>query len=106
MDIFRTIALRKIKEAMEEGEFDDLPLRGKRIDLTDLDHVPEADRMACRILKNANVLPEEVHLHKEILALRDALREHPEDDEERRRLVRALNEREACYNLLLERRRR
>ena len=104
MDIFRTIARRKIEEAMEEGEFDDLPLRGQRIDLGDLDHLPEEERLAGRVLKNANVLPEELQLRKEVRRLRDALRECT-DEERRQRLLRQLNAKEAGYNLLMERRR-
>ena len=42
-----------IKEAMERGEFDDLPGKGKPIDLTEYFETPEDVRMANSVLKNA-----------------------------------------------------
>lgn len=104
-DIFRKIAERKIEEAIEQGELDDLPLAGKPLRLDDLDGVPEELRSAFRVLKNANVLPEEVQLQQQMSELRSALRDCT-DEEERRRLVRLINEKEATYNLMLERVRR
>jgi hypothetical protein len=103
MDIFRKIAERKIKEAIEEGEFDDLPLKGQP--LTDhLEHVPEEHRSAFRILKNANVLPEEVQLKREMQEIREALAAPELDEEKRQELVRKLNSTESHYNLLMEHR--
>ncbi len=57
---FELIAERKIAEAAERGEFDDLPGRGKPLDLEDDALVPEDLRMAYRILKNAGYVPAEV----------------------------------------------
>ena len=106
MDIFRTIAERRIQEAIARGELDELPLAGRPIRLNDMDGVPEEDRLARRVLRNANVLPEEVQLHREIRALRQQLRSPDVAGEEQARLRRALIERESLYNLLLEQRRR
>jgi hypothetical protein len=50
------IAERKIKEAIERGEFDDLPGAGRPLDLDDLDpSLPEELRLAYRVLKNAGM---------------------------------------------------
>lgn len=50
------IAERKIEEAIERGEFDDLPGAGQPLDLDDLDpSLPEELRLAYRILKNAGI---------------------------------------------------
>lgn len=50
------IAERKIEEAIERGEFDDLPGAGHPLDLDDLDpSLPEELRLAYRILKNAGM---------------------------------------------------
>ena len=106
MDIFRTIAERRIQEAIARGELDALPLAAQPIRLNDMDGVPEEDRLAQRVLRNANVLPEEVQLHKEIRALRAKLRRPDIVEEQRARLRRTLLERESQYNLLLEQRRR
>lgn len=57
-----------IKESMERGEFEDLPGKGKPIDLTAYFDTPEEVRMAHSILKNAGMAPREVDLLKQILA--------------------------------------
>ena len=50
------LAERKIEEAIERGEFDDLPGAGQPLDLDDLDpSLPEELRLAYRILKNAGM---------------------------------------------------
>jgi Domain of unknown function (DUF1992) len=54
------IAERKIAEAIERGEFDDLPGAGQPLDLTEDPYVPEDQRMANRILRNAGYAPREV----------------------------------------------
>jgi hypothetical protein len=54
------IAERKIAEAIAQGEFDDLPGAGKPLDLDEDPLVPEEQRMANRILKNAGFAPREV----------------------------------------------
>jgi len=54
------IAERKIAEAAARGEFDGLPGAGKPLDLAEDPLVPEDQRMANRILKNAGFAPREV----------------------------------------------
>lgn len=85
-----TLAERKILEAMERGEFDNLPGAGKPLRVEDDSMVPGELRAAYRILKNAGFLPPEVELRKEILTLRDLLRT-VEDDGGRSRKIRELN---------------
>ena len=50
MDILAKIAEQRIREAMERGEFDNLPFHGKPINLDDLVGVPEHLRMGYKIL--------------------------------------------------------
>lgn len=91
MDILATIAERKILEAMERGEFDDLPGRGKPLVMEEeLAGVPAELRMAYKVLKNAGFVPPEVELRKEIVSLREMLN-GLEDDGERRRARRELD---------------
>jgi uncharacterized protein YutE (UPF0331/DUF86 family) len=104
MDIFRTIAERRIEEAIQRGELDHLPLAGQPIPDDDRG-IPDEERMAFRILKNAGVLPEELQLLKEVCELRARLARQTPDEAQRASLVRALNEKETQYHLLLERRR-
>ncbi|RPH57254.1 MAG: DUF1992 domain-containing protein, partial [Chloroflexi bacterium] len=55
-----------IREAMQRGEFDHLPKTGQPLNLDDYFNTPEDLRLAYSLLKNANFLPEEAALLKEI----------------------------------------
>jgi len=90
MDIFSKIAEQKIREAMENGEFEDLAGRGKPVALEDESWIPEDLRMSYKVLKNAGCLPPELELRKEILNLRELLNSL-DDDRERIRRIRELN---------------
>jgi hypothetical protein len=102
MDILARIAEQKIREAMERGEFDIPAYHGKPLTFDDLAGVPETLRMGYTILKNAGVLPPEMQLKKDILALQDLLRAC-EDTAERCRMERHLNEKLLRFNMLMER---
>jgi hypothetical protein len=90
MDVFAKIAEQKIREAMENGEFDNLAGRGKPLDLRDEAWVPEDLRMAYKIMKNAGCLPEELGLRREVLNLRELI-DTIDDNKERMRKIRELN---------------
>ena len=66
---------RQIREAMEEGKFDDLPLTGKPLPLED--ETFAGDRaMAFRVLRNAGAAPPWIEADKEVrelLAKREAI---------------------------------
>jgi len=81
---------RKIKEAQEKGEFDNLPGKGEPLKLDDDSHVPEDLRLAYKILKNADCLPPEIELQKEIRQMEDLLADIP-DEKERYRLIKKIN---------------
>lgn len=75
-------AEQQIQEAIDEGKFDNLPGSGKPIVFDDDPMTPPHLRLANRILKNANVLPEWIELQKQIeqdrrdlVALADKLHE-------------------------------
>ena len=76
------IAERRIEESLARGEFDDLPGKGKPLDLEDLSNVPEELRMAYKILKNAGCLSPELQERKDITRMLDLL-EACEDEKER-----------------------
>jgi hypothetical protein len=88
MSLFELIAERKIREAQQEGAFNDLPGAGKPLLLEDDSLVPEELRMAYKILRNASFLPPELELHKEILRLQDLLKEVTCEHERIRQLRR------------------
>jgi len=64
-----------IREAMDRGEFDNLPLRGQPIDLTSYFATPEELRMAYSVLKNAGVMPAEAQYLADIAQLQTDLRD-------------------------------
>jgi hypothetical protein len=83
------IAEQRILEAQRDGAFDNLPGKGKPLELEDLSWVPEDLRIGYHVLKNAHVLPPEVELLKDIHSLEDLLK-HVEDESERRSLAKSI----------------
>jgi hypothetical protein len=86
---FWRIAEERIKEAQRAGAFDNLPGKGKPLDLEDLSWVPEDLRIGYLVLKNAHVLPPEAQLLKDIHTIEDLLK-HVEDEGERRALAKSI----------------
>lgn len=70
IDVFQLIAERKIAEAMERGEFDHLPGKGRPLRFDDDDLGGPAERLARKILKNADLPPLEVSLRRELAELK------------------------------------
>lgn len=103
MSVFEKIAEQKIRIAMEKGEFDNLPNKGKPLPPDDLAKVPEELRMSYKILKNANIIPEEIQLRKDLLTLRNLL-EACDSDSQIEELTKKINEKQLRYNLLTEQR--
>ena len=60
------IAERHILQAMERGEFDDLPGTGRPLALEDDRLIPEHLRAGYRLLKNAGYLPPDVQALREV----------------------------------------
>ena len=104
MSLIEKIAEARIRDAMARGDFDDLPGKGKPLELEDLTGVPDDLRAGYLLLKNAGVLPEEMQLRKEMVTL-EALVDACADPEERTRLRKDLNWKMIRFQLLLERRR-
>ena len=70
---FEKIIESRIKKAQEEGAFEDLPGSGQPLCLDDDRHIPEDLRLAHKVLKNADCLPPQIQLRKEIRATEDLL---------------------------------
>ncbi len=87
---FDDIIEKRIQESLAKGEFDSLPGRGKPLQLEDDSHIPEDLRLAYKVLKNANCLPPEVELRKDILQMKDMLDAIP-DEKEKVRQIRRIN---------------
>jgi hypothetical protein len=90
MQTLDAIAERRIREAQERGEFDDLPGAGAPLELDDDALVPEDLRAAYRVLRNSGFLPPELETHREIREVEQLL-QRVEDDGERMRLVSRIN---------------
>ncbi len=91
-----------IREAMQRGEFDNLPKTGQPLNLDDYFNTPEDLRLAYSLLKNANFLPEEAALLKEIAELEEQIPQ-ASDPEKRKALQKEIETRRLKYNLLVER---
>lgn len=87
---FEKIIESRIKKAQEQGAFDNLPGSGRPLRLEDDRHIPEDLRLAHKILKNADCLPPEVHLRKEI-ATTENLLSGMTDTSNKYRVVKKLN---------------
>lgn len=90
MDFFGRIAENRIQEAIEDGLFDDLIGKGQPLHLEDESQIPPELRMAYKILKNADCLPPELEVRKEILTLQDLVA-GLEDEAEKLKQLRRLN---------------
>lgn len=86
---FQRLAEQRILEAQRKGEFDDLPGKGKPLELEDLSWVPDELRIGYMVLKNAHILPPEAELLKDIHTLEDLLK-HVEDEGQRKSLAKSL----------------
>ena len=102
---FSRIAENRIREAMAQGEFDNLPGAGQPLSLEDYFSTPEDLRMAYSVLKNANCRPLEVELLNEIARLQQAVTAAA-DAASRESLERQLADRRTELAILLERRQR
>jgi len=101
---FSRIAENRIREAMAQGEFDNLPGAGEPLNLEEYFSVPEDLRMAYSVLKSANYRPLEVELLNEVARLEQAIA--AADDAARGPLQRELAHRRTELAILLERQQR
>jgi Domain of unknown function (DUF1992) len=113
---FERIVEAMIKEAMERGEFDNLPGKGKPIDLTEYFETPEEVRLANSVLKSAGMTPREVDLLKEIAKLKQVLRavlnekkkwrKAPWRQERSQEITKQIQQKQVEFSLMMERQNR
>ena len=89
ISFLHNVAEQRILEAQRAGAFDNLPGKGKPLELEDLSWVPEDLRISYHVLKNAHVLPPEVELLKDVHILEDLMK-HVEDEGERHALAKSI----------------
>lgn len=93
----------QVRRAIEAGEFDNLPGKGKPIDLRPYFETPEDLRMAYSVLKSNNFVPEEVELLREISAAKAQLKSS-RDEQQKNRLTREITDKTLTFRMLIEKR--
>lgn len=86
--MFDRLVEQRIREAQENGAFDDLPGAGAPLELDNDALVPEELRVAYRLLKNAGFVPPELEAHREIRQLEELLQTMTDCDQRGRLLAR------------------
>lgn len=102
---FDKIVEALIKEAQERGEFDNLPGKGKPIDLTEYFEAPEEIRVAQSVLKNAGMMSPEVQLLKEIAELRQVLAAIV-NETKKEEIQKQIQQKQIEFSLMMERQRK
>lgn len=99
--MFDRLVEKKIREALEAGEFDGLEGAGRPVNLDAYFSTPEELRAGYAVLKNAGVVPEEARLLGEINGLKERLAAC-RDAAERERLRQSVADLTLKYDLLVE----
>ena len=99
---FERIADRKIQEAIDAGEFENLSNFGEKLDLDSYFALPAHLRMAYSVVKNANCVPQEVEMLNDVARL-EAQIANAELPEVRRRLQGQLENARLRLNVALDR---
>ncbi|WP_106498232.1 J-domain-containing protein [Lentibacillus sp. Marseille-P4043] len=84
-----------IRQAEKDGQFDDLPGKGKPLKL-DNNYFSSTYKQFNKTLKDNHVLPKWVELSKEIDALKEKL--NKEEGKQSRKLVKEINKKIKAYN--------
>jgi hypothetical protein len=87
---FEKIVEERILIAQRKGDFDNLEGAGKPLNLDELSGVPEELKLSYKILKNADCLPPEIEIKKEICKTEDLLA-GMEDTAEKYKVMKKLN---------------
>lgn len=87
---FEKIVEERILIAQRKGDFDNLEGAGKPLNLDELVGVPEELKLSYKILKNADCLPPEIEIKKEICKTEDLLA-GMDDTAEKYNIMKKLN---------------
>jgi hypothetical protein len=78
-DAIAFVAEQKIQEALQNGDFDQLPGAGKPLAMEDLSHVPPEVRMAYTILKNSGFVDAPQDMQRPLTPDKELKRSSPEE---------------------------
>ena len=98
---FDKLIEEKIKQAQERGEFDNLPGKGKPVDLTAYFETPEDVRLAQSVLKNAGIKSREVELLNEIAGLKEVLASL-QDEKKKTEIQKRIQEKQIEFSVMME----
>jgi hypothetical protein len=98
---FDKLVEEKIREAQQRGEFDNLPGKGKPIDLTAYFETPEDIRLAQSVLKNGGFTSREVDLLNEIAALKEILVKGV-GDSQKQEILKQIQEKQIEFSVMME----
>jgi len=87
---FETIVEERIQSALRKGEFEHLPGKGLPLPEDSMSVVNNELRLAYKMLKNADCLPPELELKKEIQTTQSLLN-HMTDTHEKYKAIKKLN---------------
>lgn len=87
---FEKIVEERIRQAQKNGDFEDLQGAGKPLQFEETGHIPEDLRLAYKMLKNADCIPPELAIKKEILST-EALLEQMTDTQLKYKTLKKLN---------------
>jgi len=79
-DAIAFVAEQKIQEALQNGDFDQLPGAGKPLALEDLSHLPPEARMAYTILKNSGFVDTPQDMRRPLSSDRELKHSGPEEE--------------------------
>lgn len=96
---FQKIVEDRIREAIERGEFDNLEGMGKPLAKEDPTRIAPELRLAYKIMKNADLLPPEIQILKEIERLEELL-PGLDNENEKYRCIRKMNSLVTEFNLM------
>jgi hypothetical protein len=91
-----------IKNAQKNGKFDNLPNKGKPIDLSEYFETPEEVRVVQSVLKNSGFSFLEVDLLNEIATLKNSLVSIT-DEKKRIEIQKQIRDKQLDFNLKMER---
>lgn len=87
---FEKIVEERIRQAQKNGDFDNLSGAGKPLSLEDIRQIPEDLRLAYKMLKNADCIPPELEIKKEIRST-ESLLETLTDEKLKYKTLKKLN---------------
>ena len=87
---FEKIVEERIRQSQKNGDFENLPGAGKPLQFEDTSQIPEDLRLAYKMLKNADCIPPELAIKKEIVST-EALLGQMTDDQLKYKTLKKLN---------------